>query len=68
MGSERNSAYYTPYQHGEIPKTAYSYKNFCLLPYIDFYWVNEPHLKDRYVTIGWLLWEFDIPLIRHGDI
>jgi len=61
MGSDP----YVPYQqHGEIAQVASSYTVFCLLPYIDFYWIDEPHIKDRYMTIGWLFWSFDIPLIR----
>lgn len=39
-----------------------AYANFSLLPVINFYWVDEPHLKDRGVIIGWLFWEKDIQL------
>lgn len=64
MGSDP----YTPYQqYGQPVSVAYSYKMFCLLPYIDFYWIDDTCIKDRYMTIGWLFWSFDISLIRKDE-
>ena len=48
----------------EAPVCGPEHSRFSLLPFIDFYWVDDTNYKDRSVTIGWLFWDIEIQLNR----